>query len=65
MFITHSVTEAVLLARRVVVLSARPGRVLAEIDVPFEYPRAGTLRFDATFTRTAATVSEALWGSFA
>jgi NitT/TauT family transport system ATP-binding protein len=65
MFITHSVTEAVLLARRVVVLSARPGRVLAEIDVPFEYPRAGTLRFDAAFTRTAATVTEALWSSFA
>jgi NitT/TauT family transport system ATP-binding protein len=63
-FITHSVTEAVLLARRVVVLSARPGRVLAEIDVPFDYPRTGGLQFDPAFTRTAGAVSEALRGSF-
>jgi NitT/TauT family transport system ATP-binding protein len=64
MFITHSVAESVLLARRVVVLSARPGRVIAEVDVPFDYPRAGELRFDAAFTRTAERVSEALRVSF-
>jgi NitT/TauT family transport system ATP-binding protein len=63
-FITHSVVESVLLARRVVVLSARPGRVIAEVDVPFDYPRGGGLRFDAAFTRTAERVSDALRDSF-
>ncbi|KLL10925.1 ABC transporter ATP-binding protein [Protofrankia coriariae] len=65
LFVTHSVVESVWLASRVVVLSTRPGRVLAEIDVPFDYPRQVELRFDAAFGRTARTVSEALRESFA
>ncbi|MCL9758583.1 ABC transporter ATP-binding protein [Frankia sp. AiPa1] len=65
LFVTHSVVESVWLASRVLVLSARPGRVLAEIDVPFDYPRQPELQFDAAFGRTARTVSEALRESFA
>ncbi|WP_239334975.1 ABC transporter ATP-binding protein [Frankia sp. CiP3] len=65
LFVTHSAAEAVLLATRVLVLSARPGRVLAQIEVPFDYPRQGGLRFDTEFTRTAQAVSEALRESFA
>ncbi len=65
LFVTHSVVEAVWLASRVIVLSARPGRVLAEIDVPFDYPRPLDLRFDAVFGATARTVSAALQESFA
>jgi NitT/TauT family transport system ATP-binding protein len=37
---TRSVTEAVLLSSRVVVLSPRPGRVLREVAVPLPYPRS-------------------------
>src|SRR5579859_5581880 len=39
LFVTHNVQEAVRLGDRVVVLSSRPGRVVAEFDVPIERPR--------------------------
>jgi len=60
LFVTHSVTEAVFLAGRVVVLSARPGRVLGVFQVPFTYPRAPQLRFAEAFSRLAGQVSACL-----
>ena len=38
-FVTHSIEEAIYLSDRVVIMTPRPGRVLAEIVVPFERPR--------------------------
>jgi len=50
-FITHDISEAVYLADRVLVMSGRPGRILADIAVPFERPRPRSLtdtpEFDA------------------
>lgn len=42
MFITHSVEEAILLGDRVIVMTARPGRIMADISVAFARPRDPT-----------------------
>ncbi len=60
LFVTHSVSEATFLASRVLVMSRRPGKILAEIAVPFGYPRAPELRFDANFAAIAGAVSRRL-----
>jgi NitT/TauT family transport system ATP-binding protein len=60
LFVTHSIPEAVFLASRVIVMSGRPGRVLGEVPVPFDYPRATELRFDPGFAKVAGEVSALL-----
>jgi ABC-type nitrate/sulfonate/bicarbonate transport system ATPase subunit len=49
LFITHDIEEAVFLSDEVVVMSARPGRILQRFCVPFERPRSPTLRRDSKF----------------
>ncbi|MGQ0670283.1 MAG: ABC transporter ATP-binding protein [Actinomycetota bacterium] len=60
LFVTHSIPEAVYLASRVIVMSGRPGRILGQVRVPFEYPRSPELRFDAEFAAVAGKVSALL-----
>jgi NitT/TauT family transport system ATP-binding protein len=60
LFVTHSVNEAAFMASRVLVMSARPGRIVAEIAVPFDYPRQSELRFDPSFARVAGQISARL-----
>jgi NitT/TauT family transport system ATP-binding protein len=60
LFITHSVSEAVYLSTRVLVMSGRPGRIVAEIPVPWEYPREPSLRYHPEFATLTGRVSQAL-----
>ncbi len=64
LFITHSIYEAVYLSTRVLVMSPRPGRIVASFDIPFAYPRAPELRHEAKFAELTGAVSAALRGSF-
>jgi len=50
-FVTHSIDEAIVLADRIVVMSAQPGTIRSVIDVPFARPRAlMDVRSDPAFT---------------
>jgi ABC-type nitrate/sulfonate/bicarbonate transport system ATPase subunit len=49
LFVTHDVEEAIFLSDRVFVMTARPGRIKAEIDVPLERPRSYELKASDTF----------------
>ena len=59
-FVTHSIPEAVYLANRVVVMSARPGRITDEIDVDFGRERDEDTREDDAFYKKITEVREAL-----
>lgn len=60
LLITHSVAEAVFLSGTVLVMSPRPGRVIARMDVPFPFPRKAELRHDARFAELVAAVTDRL-----
>ncbi|MCU1578411.1 MAG: transporter ATP-binding protein [Rhodoglobus sp.] len=60
LFITHSVSEAVYLSTRVIVMSGRPGRIVDTFDVPFDTPRDPEIRFTGEFARLVGKVSHAL-----
>jgi NitT/TauT family transport system ATP-binding protein len=60
LFVTHSVTEAVVLADRVAVMSPRPGRIVAEIPVELARPRAGELEGSSEVAALEREVRRAL-----
>lgn len=60
LFITHSIPEAVFMSTKVLVMSSRPGRIVEEFDVPFEYPRTQELRYDPAFAELSGEVSKSL-----
>jgi len=60
LFVTHSVAEAVFLSQRVLVMAARPGRVVAELAIDAPYPRPAGFRHSAAFTDHCRQLGEAL-----
>ncbi len=60
LFVTHSIPEAVALSDRVVVLSGRPGRVTAVVDVALSRPRHADLEDSNEFRQILAEVRDAL-----
>lgn len=64
-FVTHSVPEAVLLSDRIVVLSARPGRISQVVDVDLPRPRQLETRVSETFTEITGALFESLHAQFA
>lgn len=60
LFVTHSITEAVFLSSRVIVMGAHPGRILQELRLDTPWPRPPNFRASATFVAHVAALHEAL-----
>lgn len=61
LLVTHSIAEAVFMADRVFVMSARPGRIVAKIEVPLPRPRELEMMGMAAFFETVNKVRSALF----
>jgi len=59
-FVTHSVYESVYLSTRIAVMTARPGRIAADLSVELPQPRERTLRMSPSYAAICARVSNAL-----
>jgi NitT/TauT family transport system ATP-binding protein len=65
LFVTHDLGEALTLASRIILLSARPGRLKEDFEVPFERPRdAVSLRETAEFGRLYSHIWHSLGQEF-
>lgn len=62
-FVTHSVFESVYLSNRIVVMAARPGRVVEDIAVGAPYPRGDDFRTSEPYNDYCRTASAALHGA--
>ncbi len=58
LFVTHDIEEAIFLASRVVVMSARPGRIKADIPIDLGYPRHYTVKTSPEFSAIKARLTE-------
>ena len=59
-FVIHSVFESVFLSDRIIVMAARPGRVIRELEVDAPYPRDEEFRTSSDYAAYTRRASEAL-----
>ena len=59
-FVTHSIHEAVFLSNRVVMMAARPGRVVEEVRIDEPYPRSADFMVTPQFSRYAKRLQDSL-----
>ena len=60
LFVTHDIDEAIFMASRVVVMSARPGRIKLDREVPLAYPRHYSVKTTPAFAELKAELTEAV-----
>jgi NitT/TauT family transport system ATP-binding protein len=60
LFVTHGVSEAIYLAQRIVVMSARPGRIVDIFENPEPYPRAEAFRDSSAFQQLRRDIVAAM-----
>ncbi len=60
LFVTHDIDEAVFMASRAVVMSARPGRIKLDRPVPLAHPRHYSVKTSAAFSELKAELTEAV-----
>jgi ABC-type nitrate/sulfonate/bicarbonate transport system ATPase subunit len=58
LFVTHDIEEAIFLASRVVVMTARPGRIKSEVAIDLPYPRYYTTKTSPEFSALKARLTE-------
>ncbi len=63
LFVTHSITEAVVLADRVVVMSPRPGRIAEIIDITSPRPRSFHVESDPAFHEASRRIRQLIFGN--
>ena len=60
LFVTHDIDEAVFMASRVAVFTARPGRIKAELDIELPHPRHYTVKTTPRFAEYKAALTESI-----
>ena len=60
LMVTHSISEAIYLSDRVLVLSPRPGRIKLDLPIDLPRPRTPALRYSTAFSALAQTLRESL-----
>ncbi len=63
-FITHDVDEAIILAQRVIIMSARPGRIKRIVDIDIPYPRTQETKSDERFLKLKAEIWNEVYQEF-
>ena len=58
LFVTHDIDEAIFMANRVAVMSARPGRIKATLEISLPHPRHYTMKTTPEFSRYKAEITE-------